>query len=141
MSFSRLILVGVAAAAILATAALYGLFHGYFDHGQFEIVRFQWSSTHQVAMVARRSDNEALGGLAYYVLIGDHLFTPAELRHAFYSKAVVLDVGRDCLTLRWDQPNRLTVGCSDSTIARDEIDAERRQVGNVVISFENIAPK
>jgi len=133
------IAVGVAAAAaILATAAVYGLFHGYFDHGQFEIMRFQRSSTHQVAMVARRLDNRALGGLEYYVLIGDHLFTPAELRHAYYSKAVVLDVSRDCLTLRWDQPNRLTIGCSDSRITRDEINAQRRQVGNVVVSYQNI---
>jgi hypothetical protein len=53
----------------------YALFHGYFDHGQFEIKQFQWSSTGQVAMLAERSDHEALGGLEYYVLIGNHLFT------------------------------------------------------------------
>src|SRR5438874_1937203 len=62
--FFKISLVGVGVVAILAMAALYGLFHGYFDHGEFEIKQFQWSSTNQVAMVAERSDpNEALGGL------------------------------------------------------------------------------
>jgi hypothetical protein len=70
--FLRISLVGVGAVAILAVASLYALFHGYFDHGQFEIKQFEWSSANQVAMLAERSDNEALGGLEYYMLIGDH---------------------------------------------------------------------
>jgi hypothetical protein len=75
---TKISVVAVGAIAIVVTAALYALFHGYFDHGQFEIKRFQWSATNQVAMVAERSDHEALGGLEYYVLIGNHLFTPDE---------------------------------------------------------------
>jgi hypothetical protein len=96
--FSKISLVGVGVVAILAMASLSGLFHGYFDHGQFEIKQFQWSSKNQVTMVAERSDHEALGGLEYYVLIGNHLFTPAELRHAYYSNAVVFNASSHCLT-------------------------------------------
>jgi hypothetical protein len=61
----------------------YALFHGYFDHGHFEIKQVQWCSTNQVAMLAERWDDEALGGLDYYVLVGSHLFTATELRHAY----------------------------------------------------------
>jgi len=139
--FFKISLVGVAAVAIFSMVSLYGLFHGYFDHGQFEIKQFQWSPTNQVAMVAERSDHEALGGLEYYVLIGNHLFTPAELRHAYYSSAVVFNASSDCLTLHWDGPNRLTIRCNGSTVDRNHINAQRQQIGNIAISYENIALK
>ncbi len=124
---------------MLVIAPLYMLFHGYFDHGDFEIKQFKWSSTNRVAMFAERSDREALGGLEYYVLIGDHLFTPAELRHAYYSNAVVFNAASDCLTLRWDGQNRLIIGCNGSTVDKDHINAQRQQIGNIAISYENIA--
>jgi hypothetical protein len=119
---------------------LYGLFHGYFDRGEFEIKRFQWSSANQVAMVAERSDQNALGGLDYFVLTGNHLFTPTELRHAYHSNAVVFSaLTDDCLTLRWDGQNRLTIRCNGSTVDKDHINAQRQQMGSVAISYENIA--
>ena len=132
---------GAGAAATLTMACLYGLFHGYFDPGHFELKRFEWSSTGQVAMVAERLDDYALGGLQYYVLIGDHLFTAAELRRALYSDAVVFSGPSDCLTVRWDSPNRLTIRCNGAAIDRDHINAERQRIGDVAISYENIATK
>ena len=92
-------------------------------------------------MIAERSDHEALGGLEYYVLVGDHLFNPAELRRAYYSKAVVFNAASDCLTIRWDGPDRLIIRCNGSTIDKNHINAQRRQVGNVSIGYENIALK
>jgi hypothetical protein len=139
--FHRISLVGVGAVAVFAMASVYGLFRGYFDHGQFEVKQSQRSSTNQVAMLAERSDHEALGGLEYYVLVGTHLFTPAELRRAYYSNAVVFNASSDCLTLHWDNPNRLTIKCDGSTIDRDHINTQRQQIGSVVISYENIALK
>ena len=140
--FLKVSLAGVwATVAILAMVYLYALFHGYFDHGQFEIKQFQWSSAGQVAMLAERSDNQALGGLEDYVLIGDHLFTPAELRRAYYSDAVVFNALSDCLSLRWDSPNRLAITCSGSTVDRGHINAQKRQIGNIAVSYENIAIK
>ena len=138
---SKISLIVLAIVAILAMASLYGLFHGYFDHGQFEIKKFQWSSTNQVAMLAERSDRQALGGLEYFVLIGNHLFTRAELRHAYYSKAVVFNTSSDCLTVHWDDRNRLIISCIGSTIDRNHINAQRQQMDNIVISYENIALK
>jgi len=139
--FSRISLAGVGVVVIATAAFLYGLFHGYFDHGQFEIKQSQSSITNQVAMVAERSDREALGGLEYYVLIGDHVFTPVELRHAYYSSAVAFSTSSDCLALRWDGPNRLIVRCNNSTVDKDHINAQRRQVGNISIAYENIELK
>jgi hypothetical protein len=140
-SFKRISLVVAGTVAIMATAAMYGLAHGYFDHGQFRVMQFEWSSTYRVAMLARRSDRQALGGLEYFVLIGDHVFTPAELRHAYYSDAVVFNAASDCLTLHWDEPKRLAIRCSGSTIAKNDINVQRRQVGEVDVSYENIARK
>ncbi len=140
--FLKMSLGGVGAVAILAIALLYALFHGYFDHGQFEIKRVQRSSTNQVAMVAKRLDREALGGLDYFVLIGNQPFTPVELRHAYYSNAVVFSaLTDDCLTLQWNGQNKLTIRCNGSTIDRDHINAQRQQIGNISIAYENIAVK
>jgi hypothetical protein len=97
-----IIVVGCVVAASLV-AATYGLFHGYFDPGQFEVKQQQWSSSKQVAMLAERSDHEALGGLTYFVLIGDHLLSPDELRHAYYSDAVVFAAASTCLSLHWEK--------------------------------------
>lgn len=139
---SKISLVGVGTVAILAIVSLYGLFRGYFDPGHFEIKRFLWSSTDQVAMVAERSDNDALGGLEYYVVIGNHLFTPAELRLANHSDAPVFSAGSsNCLRLRWDGPNKLIISCNGSAIDRDHINAQKQQIGNIAISYENIAIK
>jgi hypothetical protein len=44
---------------LLLTIGVCALFHGYFDHGQFEIKQFQWSPTNQVAMLAERFENQA----------------------------------------------------------------------------------
>jgi len=134
-------LVGVGAVAILAMAFLYALFHGYFDHGQFEIKQSRRSPTNQVAMIAQRSDHEALGGLDCYVVIGDHLFNPGELRHAYYSEAVIFSGSCGCLTIRWDGPNRLVIGCNGSTLDRNDINAQRQQIGDISIAYENIAVK
>ena len=136
-------LIALGAVALLATAVLYALFHGYFDQGQFEIKRFEWSSSNQVAMVVERIDpNEALGGLDYYVLIGNHLYTPTELRHAYYSEAVVFSaLSNDCLRVRWDRPDRLVIKCEGSIVDANHINSQRQRIGDIAISYENIATK
>jgi hypothetical protein len=137
----RASLIGVGVAVILVATSLYALFQGYFDHGQFEIKQFQWSSNNQVAMVAERSDHDALRGLEYYVVVGNHLFTPAELRHAYYNNAVVFAASSNCLAVRWGSENRLIVSCEGSAIEKTHINAQRQQIGSVAISYENIALK
>jgi hypothetical protein len=132
----------VACVAVMSLIlGIYGLFHGYFDHGKFEIKQVQWSPSNRVAIVAERSDQEALGGLTYFVLVGNRLFSPAEIRHAYHSNAVVFAATSSCMTLRWDSPTRLVVTCNGTQLDRAFIDAQKRQSGGIAISYENIPLK
>jgi hypothetical protein len=124
-----------------AAVAAYALFHGYFDRGQFGVEQAQWSSPKQVAVVAKRSDQEALDGYTYFVVIGDHLFSPAELRLAYHSNAVVFAAASSCLTLRWEGPNKLVVGCTESSIRPDHIDVQKQHRGGIAIEYANIPLK
>src|ERR1700756_787416 len=76
---------------VVLAVGWYALFHGYFDHGLFEIKQVEWSSStpRRVAVVAERSDHEALGGLEFFVLINDHVPSPTELRFANHSDHVI----------------------------------------------------
>jgi hypothetical protein len=117
----------------------YMLFHGYFDRGNFEIKEVERSSGNQVAILVERWDNEALGGLDYFVLTGNHVFSPDELRHAYHSDAVIFAAESACLKLRWDGPNKLVIRCVGSTLDRDHINAQKQQSGGVIVSYENVS--
>jgi len=134
-------ILGIVACVFLTLLAIgvYGLFHGYFDHGQFEIKEVQRSPANQVAILAERSDKDALGGLEYFVITGNRVLSPTELRHAYYSDAVVFAAESDCLKLRWDSPNRLVIRCAGPTPDRDHINSQRQQRG--AIAYENIPLK
>lgn len=123
---------------VLGVGLLYGLFHGYLDHGQFEVKQVQWSPTRQVAMVVERSDHQALSGYTYFVLIGDHVFSPSELRHKYHSNAVVFAGADSCLNLHWQGPTTLAISCNDHTMAREHIDVEKHQSREINIVYDNI---
>jgi hypothetical protein len=80
-------------------------------------------------MLAERSDKEALGGLTYFELIGDHVFSPVELRHAYHSDARVFAATATCLTLHWEGPSKLIVECNGSHLDQQ-----------VAISYVGISP-
>ncbi len=61
-------LVGVACAIAIWFALA---FMGVLDSGKFEIVQSQPISPDRIAMLSRRSDNTALSGDTYFVVIGD----------------------------------------------------------------------
>jgi hypothetical protein len=135
---SKALLTIVGVAFILAAAVLYALFHGYFDHGQFEIKQVQWSSAGQVAMVAERSDQVALSSYVYFVLTADHVLSPSELRRAYYSSAVVFAAADGCLDLHWQDPTKLVIACNGQTVTRDDIDVEESRSGKIAIVYVNI---
>src|SRR5580698_8974566 len=130
----------ISAVAAISTVLAYLLFHGYFDHGKFEIRQVQWSSSKQVAMLAERSDKEALGGLTFFVLIGDHVFSPDELRHAYHSDAPIFAAMATCLNLQWKSTRVLVVACDGSNLDQEYIDVEKKQSAGVSISYVNISP-
>ena len=124
--------------ALVATVLIVTLFRGYFDHGQFEIKETNWSRSGRVAMVAERSDDEALGGLDYFVLIGDHVFSPTELRFAYHSGNVAFAAVDDCVSVSWIDTQTLEVMCRDRTLDSGHINVRRRRVGDIKITYVNV---
>jgi hypothetical protein len=142
MSKNKRLLAGVICvlgAALVVIAC--GLFRGHFDHGQFEVKETSRSSAARVAMVAKRSDHEAMSGDQYFVLLGDHVFSPSELRSAYYGRHVVFASDGGCLSVRWSDPHNLTVMCREGSIDPSHIAVQLRQAGDVVISYVNIPDK
>ncbi len=124
-----------------ACCAIYALFHGYFDHSQYQIKQVQWSPQKKVAVVVRRSDNQALNGDEYFLLLGDRVFALEEAKHAYYGKQAVFGTNQDCLAIRWSDASELLVTCNGHSIGSDQIDVKKDHVGNVRIIYENISPK
>jgi hypothetical protein len=120
---------------------VYLLFHGYLDHGRFEIKDAAWSSSTQVAVLGKRSDREALNGDQYFVVIGDHLPSVNELREAYYRGDVIFRADRDCLALRWTSSQRLSITCVDHSIEPAQIAVEQHQKKNVTIVYDGIPLK
>ena len=135
---TKIILAISAALTCVCAALIYFLFHGYFDVGLFQVKQAVWFSPNQIAVVAERSDKEALGGLEYFVLIGDHVPSPAELKHALYSDAPVFSAGDECLSLRWASQNNLVIECKGGVLAADHINRQKSQSGKILVSYKNI---
>lgn len=138
---SKILMIIVGLVLIFGVGLLYGLFHGYFDHGLFEVKQVQWSSAKQAAMVVERSDQQALSGYTYFVLIGDHVFSPSELRHEYHSSAVVFAAADSCLNLHWQGPTTLVIACNGKSVTREHIDVEKNQSGGIVVLYDNISSK
>ena len=126
---------------VLLVVFVYGVFHGWFDNGKFEVEQTLLSPSKQIAMIARRYDNDALGGLQYFVVVGDHAFSSAELRHAYYYDGIVFRAGSPCLSIRWNGVHELTITCSDHSIVADDIAVQRRRVGETFVEYEGIPTK
>jgi hypothetical protein len=126
---------------VLLVTAVYGLFHGYFDHGLFEIKQVEWSPSapRRVAVVAERSDHEAMSSDIYFVLVGDHVFSASEMRRAYHSDDVLFAAANDCLSVRWTDPHRVTVGCRSGTIDSAQIEVRKTRADGVAITYVNIA--
>jgi hypothetical protein len=132
-------LIAACTTVIVLAFALYGLFHGYFDHGDFSVLSTQRSSSGRFAMVAKRSDNDALNNDEIFVVMGDHIFSPVELRYALHGPSVIFSTDHDCITLKWQDPLHLEISCAGNTISKDEINGEQSHSDNVSIKYVNIA--
>jgi hypothetical protein len=119
----------------------FALFNGYFDHGRFVVKEAAWSplGPARVAVVAERSDHQALSSDVYFVLMGDHVFSPAELRTAYHGDHVIFAAASDCLSVQWRGPNNLAVICRNGTIDSNHIDVHKLQAGDVAITYVNIS--
>lgn len=110
-------------------------FLGVLDSGKFEIAQSQIISQNHIAMLARRSDNTALSGDTYFVVIGNHLYTSSELKRAFYSSRPVFVAGRSGLDIYSAAPNVLTIECKDCGITKDLVEKQRFSGDGIVIRY------
>ena len=77
----------------------------------------------------------------YFVLVGDHVFSPSELRAAYYRHRVVFAAASDCVRIRWSDTHNLMVMCNNGAIDADHIELQQRKTGDVAITYVNIADR
>ena len=58
----------ICALGVALVVIVFALFHSYFDRGKFEVKEANWSSSGRVAMIAERSDHEAVSGDVFCVV-------------------------------------------------------------------------
>ena len=140
--FTTYLLLGISVVVLVLAAAGYLLFHGSFDRGKFETLSTTWSSTRKVALVAKRSDHEALSSDQFFVVISDRTLSSGELRHSYYyGNGLVFRSGADCLNAQWNGPQKLLVLSCGEQIPADYIAAQQDQLNGIAISYTNIQHK
>jgi hypothetical protein len=122
---AKVIAIVSSAITVALVLAVYGLWHGYFDQGDYKLLSAEWFESRQVAMIAKRSDHQALNGDDIFVLASDHTFSPTELRYALHGPSVIFSTGRDCLSVRWTDAHHLIVSCKGEVITDGEINRQK----------------
>ena len=130
---------------VVLAVGWYALFHGYFDHGLFEIKQAEWSPStpRRVAVVAERSDHEAMSNDQYFVLIADHIPSAKELRFTYHSHDVIFAAAGDCLNVHWTDPRGLAVTCTmgySDPLYAGGIAVQKHKAGDVAVAYVNIPP-
>ena len=97
------------------------------------------SASRRAAVVAERSDHDAMSSDIYFVLIGDHVFSATELRRAYHSDDVIFAAASDCFSVSWSDPHHLLISCRNGTIDSAHIDARKTRTDDVMITYVNIA--
>jgi hypothetical protein len=135
-SKGRIVMV-LSLAIVVAIAGLFTLdFRGYFDQGTFELLQYQTSPNGKIAMLAKRSDHEALSGdIYFFVVIADHVYSPKELRFAEHSSRLVFAAALNGLHLRWNGPSELVIACESCGTTKNYVDNERYSDDGISIRY------
>jgi hypothetical protein len=122
------------------TTGWYGLVLGYFDDGLFEIKQVEWSpDALRVAIVAERSDHEAMRSDDYFVVIAHHVLSATELRGTYYSHKPIFSVANHCLRVGWVDASHLLISCDQGIVEQRQINSRKTKSGGVAIEYQNIA--
>lgn len=125
---------------VLAVLGGYGflLFDGDLDFGgHYEILQTVPYSPDKVAFEIQRTDNEALNGPRYAVLVDDHTPTILEMKHAIisYWRSRSFTLAEQSIIIKWAGPNVLTLTTTAAgTIPKWVVD-QRRHIGDVTIRY------
>lgn len=135
----RIAVAALCALGLALMTATFALFHGYFDHGLFEVKQTDRSTSGHVAVLAKRSDHQALSSDVYFVLIEDHVPSATELLNAYHGPRVIFAAASDCLRIRWGDPHTLAVSCHGGSLDAGHIEnVQQHQSGDVTITYANI---
>jgi hypothetical protein len=119
----------------LGFVAIVGCYKGASQSDLVQVIDTQMSTSHHVAMLVERSDNAALSGPTFFVFVSERAYSLPELRSRLYALDSVFTVGRGGITLHWDEPNTLTIHCSDCGITADIIEKKIFTQGSVKIRY------
>jgi hypothetical protein len=113
-------------------------FRGNLDRGKFEVLRTVKNSENTIAIVGKRSDHDALNGDNYFVLLADHIYSPKELRAAYYRdrSRMIFRANRDGLDVQWPGPHELVIECKNCEIFRDRnVNEQRFKSGDISVRY------
>jgi len=112
-------------------------FRGNLDPGKFEVLRTTKNSENKIAIVAKRSDHQAMNGDEYFVFVADHIYSPKELRLALHRSPMIFDAADDGLDVRWAGPRELVIECKDCGITKSRINEQLFSSGTISVRYVN----
>jgi hypothetical protein len=124
-------------AAVLALLAV-ALFRGCFDPGAFEVKSVVRSTSGKLAVVARRSDHQAMNSDEYFVIVANEVPSAHDLKFALHSSRPVFSTGAPCVEARWQDSAHLVISCREGSIKKSDINGFRHRIDDVVVLFDGI---
>ena len=123
--------------------SLFGLwvllnFDGDLDFGgHYEVLQTVPYPNGSTAFEIKRSDNEALSGDRYAVMIDDHVPSTFELRRALISfwQRRSFRLADPRVSITWSGPDRLTLNTDAANTSPDWVINQPRRIGDVVIDY------
>jgi hypothetical protein len=112
-------------------------FRGNLDRGRFEILRTVKNTENIIAIVAKRSDDQAMSGDQYFVFLADHVYSPTELRSALHRSHLIFNADRDGLKVDWRGPHDLVIECDSCGITKEGVNEQQFSSGNIKIQYLN----
>ena len=114
------------------------VFDGDLDlSGHYEILQSVYYSPLRVAFEIQRTDDQALNGPRYAVLISDHIPTTIEMKHAIISpwRHRSFTLADQRINIQWTGPHLLTLTTTAPETSPDWLLQQRHQVGDVTVRY------
>ncbi len=131
----RLIWAIIVAVACAVSIWLALAFTGVLDSGRFEIIQSLTISQDHIAMLIRRSDDTALSGDTYFVVVDNHLYGANELKRVFHSSKPLFVAGRAGVVIHANAPNVLTIECRSCGLSKDLIEKQKFSTQGIIVQY------
>ena len=122
--------------AVLGSAGL--LFDGDLDFGgRYTILQAVFYAPGRTAFEVQRTDDQALNGPRYAVLIGDHTPTDLDMKHAMISfwRHRSFSLADPSIVMKWTGPNVLALATTATGTNPEWVLSQSKQIGDVTIKY------